>query len=155
MSCEYLDYRGGYYCKKANKSISSGTYDKYCKWSDTRNCTLFNESSSSGGCFLTSACTNARGLDDDCYELTTLRSFRDTWLKSQPGGSNEIKEYYRIAPKIVEEIDSRSDKFSIYERIYEQLVSPCLRLIENKEYDAAFALYKDQTLALAASYLRE
>lgn len=43
---------------------------------------------SSEGCFLTSACTEAHGLPDDCYELTTLRKYRDSILAKQTGGSD-------------------------------------------------------------------
>src|SRR5690606_29479169 len=32
------------------------------------------------GCFLTTATCQVVGLADDCWELTTLRHFRDGWL---------------------------------------------------------------------------
>ena len=40
-------------------------------------------------CFLTSACVAARGLPDDCAELTALRAFRDGYVRSQPEGESD------------------------------------------------------------------
>ena len=53
------------------------------------------------GCFLTTACIEAAGLSDDCDELTTLRRFRDTFIRSLDGGEAILQEYYELAPRIV------------------------------------------------------
>lgn len=88
-------------------------------------------------CFLTTACVEARGLPDDCYELTTLRAFRDGYLRRLPDGEAMIREYYDIAPKIVAALQ-RDPRF--HERaddLYERLVLGAIRLIEaGKEHDA-------------------
>ena len=39
-----------------------------------------------GGCFITSACCEVLGLDEDCFELRALRRYRDRVLASRPGG---------------------------------------------------------------------
>ena len=39
------------------------------------------------GCFITTACCETLGLADDCFELRTLRRYRDEVLAKQPGGS--------------------------------------------------------------------
>lgn len=51
----------------------------------------------------------------------TMRSFRDNYVRFLPDGENTIAEYYRIAPPIVDVINSKSDKDSIYKAIYERL----------------------------------
>lgn len=112
-------------------------------------------SNNSGGCFLTTACTAARGLPDDCYELETLRGFRDNWLKKRKGGGTPIQEYYEIAPRIVEKINALPDADEIWERIYCELVVPCVELIDEGEYDAAFKHYQDYTLRLKERYLTD
>jgi hypothetical protein len=56
------------------------------------------------GCFLTSACCEVLGLTDDCFELRTLRRFRDGRLASTPGGNAAIAEYYRVAPAILDRL---------------------------------------------------
>lgn len=53
-----------------------------------------------GPCFLTTAAVDMLGLPDDCWELATLRTFRDGWLTKQPGGAEQIAEYYARAPAI-------------------------------------------------------
>ncbi len=55
-------------------------------------------------CFLTTATCEVIGLADDCWELQTLRRFRDSWLSRQPGGSADIARYYRDAPQIAERL---------------------------------------------------
>ena len=111
-----------------------------------------NSSSSSGssGCFLTSACIEAKGLPDDCEELTILRHYRDTYLSKQMGGKDEIQEYYRIAPKIVEAINAQDDAKETWNTVYEEMVLPCVRMIQLGHLEDAFHLYKSYTLKLAS-----
>src|SRR5690606_13403351 len=45
-------------------------------------------------CFLTSACCTVIGLGDRCWELETLRRFRDGWLSSFAAGRGDIARYY-------------------------------------------------------------
>jgi hypothetical protein len=48
------------------------------------------------GCFITTACCETLGLSDDCFELRTLRRYRDTVLAKRPGGG--YRTYYQPAP---------------------------------------------------------
>lgn len=109
--------------------------------------------SGSEGCYLTSACVTARGLSDQCEELQTLRSFRDGYLSEQPGGPAEIEQYYATAPKIVEAINHLPDAMEIWNRIYEELVKPCVRMIHENRNVQAHQLYKSYAVQLAHSYL--
>lgn len=102
------------------------------------------------GCFLTSACVKARGLPDDCEELTVLRRYRDSYLRNRPGGGEEIRRYYEIAPAVVKRINGREDADRIWDRVYEELVLPCVQLIRQDASEEAFRLYKAYTLALEA-----
>ncbi|HUU25453.1 MAG TPA: CFI-box-CTERM domain-containing protein [Methyloceanibacter sp.] len=63
-----------------------------------------NECTSPEGCFITTACCEALGLDDDCFELRTLRRYRDEVLAKQPGGQAVIERYYTQAPKILAQL---------------------------------------------------
>ena len=94
-----------------------------------------------GGCFITTACVNYYGCSDDCYELTTLRNFRDSYLASTEEGSAMIQEYYSIAPSIVDKLNSSSNKKEHYEYIYKE-IQECVRAIENKEYTHTVNTYK-------------
>ncbi len=54
-----------------------------------------------GGCFITTACCETLGLDDDCFELAALRRYRDQVLAKRPGGEADIARYYELAPLIL------------------------------------------------------
>ena len=160
MSCPYYTFEssgwfgGDYYCNVVKKSVNSDVYYKYCRNYDYSDCPNYKSAhGSSGGCFLTSACTAARGLPDDCQELTTLRWFRDNWLKHQSDGVLLIAHYYEVAPKIVEAIDKLENRLEIYDSLYLKLVIPCVELINTKQYEQALALYRDTTLELEKCHL--
>lgn len=53
------------------------------------------------GCFITTACCEVLGLDDNCFELATLRRYRDFVLLKRPGGVAAIALYYELAPSIL------------------------------------------------------
>ena len=96
----------------------------------------------SGGCFVTTACLkhHQESFDDDCYELTTLRYFRDTYvIKYHP---DDIDEYYRIGPGIVSAINKRTDRLVIYDDIYKNLVLKTITALQESP-ESAFKIYKD------------
>jgi hypothetical protein len=100
------------------------------------------------GCFLSTACVSARGLADNCVELTTLRRFRDQYLLSTPAGKQLVEEYYRIAPAICTAIETRADAGRVYDHLYRELVEPSVALVESGQLDEALLRYRRVTLAL-------
>ena len=111
-------------------------------------------SKNTGGCFITTACIMAMGLPDDCYELTVLRGFRDNYLKNRENGAQDIADYYRNAPQIVESISNRNDADQIWLGIYQDMICPCIQYIEAHKFEKAYDLYKAFTLRLKDDYLR-
>ena len=158
MSCSYYKDRGGMfsfqpYCYKKEDYVNTDMFDKYCKGYYYSDCPIYKGGSdSSDGCYLTSACVYAKGLPDDCHELTVLRGYRDGWLRTAPEGEALIEQYYKEAPRIVSNINERSDQKSIYEKIYEEVVCPCVEYIENNEMKEALQLYKNMVLDLKKKY---
>jgi hypothetical protein len=80
-----------------------------------------DECTSPEGCFITTACCDVLGLDDDCFELRTLRRYRDDVLAKQPGGAALIARYYALAPGILARLrtvsdDPARDLLSVYAR---------------------------------------
>ncbi|MFB9151278.1 CFI-box-CTERM domain-containing protein [Roseovarius ramblicola] len=69
-------------------------------------------------CFLTTATAGAVGLPDDCWELSTLRAFRDGWLARHPGGAALTAHYYRLAPMMVHRIERRADARAVWLRAW-------------------------------------
>lgn len=155
MSCKYYHWDGNYACMKADCDVSEETYYKYCRNYDYEDCSIYKaeNDSDSGYCYLTTACVTAKNLPDNCHELETLRHFRDNWLAKQEGGQCEIKEYYIIAPKIVTSINANENAREIWERLYRNLVLPCVSYIENGENEKAHKLYRETTLILKEQFL--
>lgn len=152
MSCSYYTFRqNDYYCTKKGDYVNSDIYYKYCRNYDYADCPIY-KGDSSGGCYLTSACMYSKGLPDDCYELETLRNYRDTWLKNSKEGESIIAHYYEVAPKIVSAINEMMNSKEIYEKIYEKMVKPCVEYIEQKKYQETLELYRDMTLQLEKEY---
>ena len=89
------------------------------------------------GCFITTAFCDYFGKPDDCFELTTLRDYRDMWLRLQPGGEELAKEYYETAPGIVERLNALppAGKDRIYASLWSDYIEPCLGLIKNRDYE--------------------
>ena len=147
MSDNYCRCKG---CKHIDPNERSG-YKWYCTWYRSyedpdciRECRHY-DSGNTSSCFLTSACCQYKGLPDDCSELTILRAFRDNYLLKNERGCELVEEYYRIAPDIVDKINSSTDKDTIYEMIYIN-IHTIITMIEKREYNDAILEYKSMVL---------
>lgn len=109
-----------------------------------------------GGCYITTAVCEFYGKPDDCYELIQFRKFRDEWLALQPDGKLIIKDYYEVAPKIVENINSSNtelERKEIFEYINNNYLRKCLYCIENNELEECKVLYIQMVEYLEDKYL--
>ena len=61
--------------------------------------------------------------------------------------------YYQIAPGIVAAINQRKDAAKIWNRVYDELVEPCVRMIHEGKDEEAYRLYKAYTLSLSDEIL--
>ena len=156
MACKY--YKSNLfndYCTSRGKDekvtyAHTRTYCQDSSWFEK--CPAYKEASSSE-CFITTACITALGCQDDGYELTVLRSFRDGWLKFQPGGEDAVRSYYQMAPKIVETINASPDSAEVYEGIFRDFIQHCVNYVEAGENETALHLYKKMVETLAERYL--
>ena len=98
-------------------------------------------------CFITTACVQYHGLRDDCNELTLLRAYRDNHLASTPSGLELIDEYYDRAPLLVQQLNQRVDRKSLYDELFERIRTACY-LIESGQPDRATHEYKDAVVWL-------
>ncbi len=92
-------------------------------------------------CYITTAVCTSFGKSDDCYELQTLRQYRDEFLAEQEGGEEMIRQYYDQAPSIVKHIDEQPDHAQIYLQIWETYLQPCIHMIENGQKEECRDLY--------------
>lgn len=117
-----------------------GNYCDYAWLGGAQNCDYFEDKYESNGCFMTSACVDYLGKEDDCYELEMIRKFRDEKLRYIPGGKAMIKEYYEVAPGIVKAINASKEKSTYYQDIYDTILH-CIDNIKANDNNRAVALY--------------
>ena len=78
-----------------------------------------------------------------------LRWFRDKFV------SKEDKEHYYItAPIIVEAINNIPDNEDIYDYIYQKVILKCIEDINSKNYESAYARYKNMVITLEEEFAR-
>jgi len=93
-------------------------------------------------CFITTSCVKYFGLKDDCYELQTLRKFRDNYLLKSLEGQVLVQQYYSIAPSLVRKLEADPNKKQLFDNVFSQIQTFC-QAIENKEFEKAKILYKN------------
>jgi len=96
-----------------------------------------------GGCFITQACVESMGLEDDHYILKTLRYFRDKYMLSDIERCMKVADYYLMAPQIVQNIKKREDAKEVYERMFVNFLLPAVEAVEAKDYELAMEIYTD------------
>ncbi len=103
------------------------------------------------GCYLTTACMKHFNtlFDDNCYELTVLRWFRDNYVSKE-----DIEHYYTTAPIIVESINNEKENDIIYNYIYDNIVDVCVSAIEKGNYEFAYNRYKSSILSLEETFAK-
>ena len=110
--------------------------------------------SSSSKCYITTAVCEYYGKSDDCFELETLRAFRDRWLAVQPDGISLIKQYYQEAPNIVKWLKESSNYAVLCRHLLETYIIPCVYLIGEGEYERCKKLYLSMVTELKALKLQ-
>jgi hypothetical protein len=92
-------------------------------------------------CFITTAVMHSLNAEDNCYELETLRAFRDSFMrKLHP---EDVERYYREAPGIVEKIKAREDSSVIFRGFFRAYIMPAITAIEQGKDEEAYEIYKN------------
>ncbi|HEX5551609.1 MAG TPA: CFI-box-CTERM domain-containing protein [Chitinophagaceae bacterium] len=105
-------------------------------------------------CYLTTACIESKGLQDDCEELTVLRKFRDNYLLNKEDGSLLIAIYYKYAPQIVRAIKRREDEQDILAGIY-KVIRRCVDAIKRGDNQFAYLTYCEMVVELKEKFIPE
>ena len=148
---DHISFYGGEVDKPHDAAHVNVNYDKGTWSSTTHGPDKSDTSSGIGGCYLTSACMkySQEKFDDNCYELTVLRWFRDNFVSKE-----DIEHYYEVAPIIVETINKEEKSDIIYNYIYDNVVDYCVEQIEKGNYDAAYNRYKSSVLTLENNFAK-
>lgn len=135
MSCKTCDY---YTYEGVNKRGYCEYWKTYYYSNET--CKYDTTHPSSGGCFMTTACCEYKGLPDDCYELTRMRFLRDSYLKNTSFGCGLVDLYYKEAPNIVSRVTKSKKQEELLEEIY-QKIKKIVSLIDSGKNDEAVSQY--------------
>lgn len=97
----------------------------------------------SSGCFITTAVCSILGKSDDCFELETLRSFRDKYMMTEPNRRELVHKYYRTAPAISYRLETSEDKKEEANYLLNNFISPACAAIESNDNQKAMNIYTD------------
>jgi hypothetical protein len=106
-----------------------------------------------GACFMTTACIEAKELQDNCTELSILRTFRDDYVLKLPNGEKLISEYYSIGPKIIENIKLLQNSKEIFLNLYNTLVLKSIQLIRQGKHEEALQNYINTVKELKLTFM--
>ena len=103
-------------------------------------------------CYITTAVIRHFGLQDDCYHLTVLRRFRDSYIlyQGEEARLKDLDQYYQIAPEVISWIDAQSNAEEIWATLASTIVT-AVEAIQAGQEAQAYEIYKTQILALSAS----
>lgn len=106
-------------------------------------------------CYITTAVCESLHKTEDCYELTLLKNYRDTYLIGAEGGEELIQDYYNIAPTIVKRMNRSKHSDSKYRSIWESYLKPCIALIEEGRNEECRILYQSMVETLHKEYMED
>lgn len=156
MSCTFYKWDSGfffgdYYCTKQNKAVDSETYSKYCRDYNYSECPIYKHQESSG-CFITTVVCDILGTKDNDKTLETLRNFRDNVLQKNKKYYHLLKLYDNMGPKIADAILHDSDNRKLSTFLFNDIIKPISKQIEQKNYDRAINNYELMMLSLINYY---
>ena len=103
------------------------------------------------GRFITTACCEALGLDEDCFELRTLRRYRDRVLAKRPGGVADIAAYYELAPLILARLPREARQMRL-RSVYARYILPAALAARLGLNTLAYQLYVRMLNELARAF---
>jgi hypothetical protein len=109
--------------------------------------TVTPKEASTESCFITTACVKYYGLDDDCYQLETLRKFRDNHLLKSSQNKSLVEQYYRIAPILVKCLEEDTNRKDLFKEVFKEINFACKAIDENN-FEKATNIYKDVVIYL-------
>lgn len=144
------------YCSYMNLSDQNKYGECYCSYwgryydPNSNGCNHNDNSTDgredTGGCYLTTAMCGILGKADDCYELETLRKFREKYMRNTDEGRLLLKEYDIISPPMALELSKHENRMTIAHEMLHQFINPAIELINNDENALAIKKYKSMVM---------
>ncbi|MDU5111877.1 MAG: CFI-box-CTERM domain-containing protein [Clostridium sp.] len=101
---------------------------------------------------MTTATCVALNKEDDCEELLAFKHYRDTVLIYESDGTELIREYYRIAPRIVEAIESNENSKQLYQKLWNDYIVEGYEYLLKNDMMKAKETYINMVLSLCKKY---
>lgn len=95
-----------------------------------------------GGCFVTTAVCDVLGKNDNCFELETLRRFRDKELLPHESLKQLVFDYYEISPKLVKKIMNSNKRDEFAHHLLHEHINVIIEKIQNNDKFGAIKLYE-------------
>lgn len=95
-----------------------------------------------GACFLTTAAVEHMGQKDDGEVLSTLRRFRDSYMRKDAEKLRDVAWYYEHAPRIVDALSRSPDVAKLYQEMYDSYIYPSYEAIKANNMERAYELYR-------------
>lgn len=159
---EFYDSKGFDYpkrCPSCRKNNNYNTGQTYTQTNNTTDSFTYNRKNpqsppnkKSSWCYLTTVACEYYELPDDCYELETLRYYRDEWLANQTYGPTVIEEYYITAPLIVKALKESENYEKTCEWLMHDVIKNCIEKIESNQMVECFNIYKEMVSILKNKY---
>lgn len=109
------------------------------------------QDSSDEDCFVTTACIKYYGLRENCYQLQTLRKFRDNYLMKSVNNRILVQNYYFIAPQLVHLLEIDKKRKSLFKFIFREIEEACAA-IEKRQFHKAKLIYHNTILQLLSYF---
>lgn len=140
--CSHLDWSdknkyGDCYCSYIGKYVDPDSPG--CSHNDKET----NGRDDGGGCYLTTAMCNVLGKADDCFELESLRAFRENYMRKDEEGTKLLSEYDTISPPIAKELEQSENRVSIANDMLNCYINPAIDMISKGENRQAIEKYKE------------
>lgn len=100
------------------------------------------------GCYLTTLMCELLGYEDDCFELTYLRNFRQNYMQNNIEGQKLLSQYKDISHPIVKKLRMRLDKKEIALKMKNDYITSAIEKIKNGNPEDGIAIYKDMVAYL-------
>ncbi len=102
----------------------------------------------SEGCFITTAVCQHVGLDDNCFELTQLRQFRDTYMATDNQRQQAVHHYYLMAPSLCQKLTPKQ-----HMKLYWGYILPCALLASCKLNALTYRHYQNMMTHLQQKFI--
>lgn len=129
-NCYYQTKTQNFYACQKGHSLSgaNGWTRSYCSdffWKEEE-----SESNKKGGCFISTAVCQSQNLPDDCFELQTLRGFRDNQLLNDNSLKELVFQYYEMSPNLVHKVENN---LNLSQYLFENHIKPIVKMINDNQ----------------------